>query len=80
MKTKTKKNTRKYILTIVVVIVASIIVAGAIFSHYGGFGSLSPVMGILPMAYRIWRSPATLYDGMIYVTKAHPIQIEPMEN
>ena len=49
------------------------------YTWQGSLGeAYSPVMAILPMAYRIWRSPATLYDGMIYVTKAHPIQIESM--
>lgn len=37
----------------------------------------SPVMAILPMAYRIWQSPETLYDGMIYISKAHPTKIMP---
>lgn len=40
-------------------------------SEYTWLGSLgevySPVMAILPMAYRIWQSPETLYDGMIYI-------------
>lgn len=31
----------------------------------------------IPYTYRIWGSPASLYDGMIFVTEAHPTQIEP---
>ncbi len=50
-------------------------------SEYTWMGSLgeaySPVMAILPMAYRIWQSPETLYDGMIYISKAHPTKIMP---
>ena len=46
---------------------------------YGWMGSLgdgySPLMAVLPMAYRIWRSPALLYDGMIFVSEAEPIKI-----
>lgn len=30
---------------------------------------------ILPYAYRVWLSPADLYDGMIFVTNAHPIKV-----
>ena len=26
---------------------------------------------------RIWQSPETLYDGMIYISKAHPTKIMP---
>ena len=32
----------------------------------------SPLMAFLPMSYRIWDSPATLYDGIIIVSNAHP--------
>ena len=32
----------------------------------------SPLMAILPMTYRVWVSPATLYNAMIFVTNAHP--------
>ena len=35
----------------------------------------SPLMAVLPMSYRVWRSPAELYDGMIFVTRASPTQI-----
>ena len=50
-------------------------------SEYTWLGSLgeaySPVMAILFMAYRVWQSPETLYDGMIYISKAHPTKIMP---
>lgn len=32
----------------------------------------TPLMAILPMAYRVWVAPATLYNAMILVTNAHP--------
>lgn len=48
-------------------------------TDYTWMGSLgdyySPVMAVMPMAYRVWRSPAELYDGMIFVTNAHPTMI-----
>lgn len=31
------------------------------------------IMRALPYTYRIWGSPASMYDGMIFVTEAHPI-------
>ena len=37
----------------------------------------NPMMAIFPMAYRDWDSPSRLYDGMIFVTDAHPIEILP---
>ena len=30
---------------------------------------------ILPRGYRVWASPAELYDAMIYVSDAHPIEV-----
>ena len=33
------------------------------------------VMRVFPYTYRIWGSPASMYDGMIFVTEAHPIQL-----
>ncbi len=30
---------------------------------------------ILPYAYRVWQVPSELYDGMIFVTEAHPISV-----
>ena len=33
------------------------------------------VMRALPYTYRIWGSPDSMYDGMIFVTEAHPTQI-----
>ena len=40
----------------------------------------SPLMAVLPMAYRVWDSPAELYDGIILVSNAHPIEIRNIEN
>lgn len=37
----------------------------------------NPMMAILPMAYRDWVSPNKLYDGVILVRNAHPIEIIP---
>ena len=33
------------------------------------------IMRVFPYTYRIWGSPAGMYDGMVFVTEAHPIQI-----
>lgn len=33
------------------------------------------VMRAFPYAYRLWGSPAALYDGIIFVTQAHPTRI-----
>lgn len=33
------------------------------------------IMRAFPYTYRIWGSPASMYDGMIFVTEAHPIQL-----
>ena len=30
---------------------------------------------ILPRGYRVWASPTELYDAMIYVSDAHPIEV-----
>ena len=35
----------------------------------------SPLMAIFPQSYRDWDCPATLYNGMIFVTNAHPILV-----
>ena len=40
----------------------------------------SPLMAVLPMAYRVWDSPTELYDGMILVSNAHPTEIRNFEN
>jgi len=40
----------------------------------------SPFMAVMPMAYRIWVSPKELYDGLILVSNAHPIEIQNSEN
>ncbi len=34
------------------------------------------IMRAVPYTYRVWRSPSTTYDGMIFVTNAHPITVE----
>lgn len=48
------------------------------FTWMGDVGEgYSPLMAVLPMAYRDWVSPAQLYDGAIFVTNAHPIDILP---
>ncbi len=42
----------------------------------GSLGELySPLMLVLPQAYRVWDSPAVLYDSMIFVSDAHPTKI-----
>ena len=33
------------------------------------------VYRLLPYAYRVWQVPSELYDGMIFVTQAHPISV-----
>ncbi len=35
----------------------------------------SPLMAFLPMSYRDWVSPKSLYDGVIFVSNAHPIAV-----
>ena len=35
----------------------------------------SALYRILPRGYRVWASPAELYDAMIYVSDAHPIEV-----
>jgi len=35
----------------------------------------TPLMAILPMSYRDWVSPSGLYDGVIFVAKARPIEV-----
>ena len=35
----------------------------------------NPMMAVLPMSYRDWVSPKLLYDGVILVTKAKPIEV-----
>lgn len=37
--------------------------------------SYTPLMSVLPMSYRVWRSPSELYDGMILVSQATPTEI-----
>lgn len=32
----------------------------------------SPLMALLPRSYRVWDSPARLYDGMLFVAEAQP--------
>ena len=40
-----------------------------------GEGYSAIFMGLFPRSYRISQSPEKLYDGMIFVTDAHPIEI-----
>lgn len=40
-----------------------------------GEGYSAFLMSIFPQSYRISQSPEKLYDGMIFVTNAHPIEI-----
>ena len=35
----------------------------------------SPLMAVLPQSYRDWVSPTLLYDGVILVTEAQPIEV-----
>ena len=53
-------------------------------SGYTWLGSIgegySPLMAVMPMAYRVWDSPAELYDGMILVSNAHPTVITKSSN
>ncbi len=35
----------------------------------------STLYRIIPRGYRVWASPAELYDAMIYVSDAHPIEV-----
>ena len=35
----------------------------------------TPLMALMPMSYRDWVSPVKLYDGVIFVTKAKPIEV-----
>ena len=48
-------------------------------SGYTWLGNLgenyNPLSPVFPMAYRVWDSPAKSYDGMIFVAKAHPIEV-----
>ena len=48
-------------------------------SECGWMGSLGEMYSILyriiPRGYRVWVSPAELYDAMIYVSDAHPIEV-----
>lgn len=48
-------------------------------SECGWMGSLGEMYSILyriiSRGYRVWVSPAELYDAMIYVSDAHPIEV-----
>ena len=54
-------------------------VNGYIFMGNLGENPMDGLSGIvyrlLPYAYRVWRAPSELYDGMIFVTEAHPISV-----
>ena len=46
-------------------------------SWMGSLGEIySTLYRILPRGYRVWASPAELYDAMIYVSDAHPIEAQ----
>ena len=40
-----------------------------------GDGYNALFMRVLPASYRVWRSPSTVYDAMIFVADAHPTKI-----
>lgn len=45
-------------------------------SWMGSLGEMySTLYRILPRGYRVWASPAELYDAMIYVSDARPIDV-----
>lgn len=48
-------------------------------SECGWMGSLGEMYSILyrilPRGYRVWASRAEIYDAMIYVSDAHPIEV-----
>ena len=45
-------------------------------SWMGSLGEIySALYRILPRGYRVWASPTELYDAMIYVSDAHPIEV-----
>ena len=54
-------------------------VNGYIFMGSLGENPMNGLNGIvyrfIPYAYRVWQAPSELYDGMIFVTEAHPISI-----
>ncbi|GAB5612718.1 hypothetical protein JCM37173_32460 [Allocoprococcus similis] len=39
------------------------------------YQTYSTLYRILPRGYRVWASSAELYDAMIYVSDAHPIEV-----
>ena len=52
---------------------------------YTWMGSLgegySPIiMHLFPMSYRVWQSPQTVYDAMIFAANAHPTEIRPISD
>ena len=54
-------------------------VNGYIFMGSLGENPVDGINGIvyrfLPYAYRVWQVPSEIYDGMIFVTEAHPISV-----
>ena len=47
-----------------------------IIGWMGSLGEMySTLYRILARGYRVWASPAELYDAMIYVSDAHPIKV-----
>ena len=50
-----------------------------LISNYNYMGSVgeaySFVMRLIPMSYRIFQEPATLYDGMILISDCTPTEV-----
>ncbi len=50
-------------------------------SNYSWMGTMGDgyniLMAILPMSYREWRNPSELFDAMIFVSEAHPTEVQP---
>ena len=65
-----KKNMKKH--SVIKRTVCIILIIG----WMGRLGEMySTLYRILPRGYRVWASPAELYDAMIYVSDAHPIEV-----
>ena len=67
-----KKNMKKHSVikrTVYIILITGCVTTG-VYSYYGGIGT-----GKLPRGYRVWASPAELYNAMIYVSDAHPIKV-----
>ena len=50
------------------------------YTYMGSVGeNYSLAMRLIPMTYRVWQSPATIYDSMIFVPTTTPTVILPSE-